>query len=310
MILSVTLNPALDKGSFIQKLVPEKKMRCPAMQIEAGGGGVNVSKVVKELNGKCTALFPAGGPNGKRIEELLRKKNIPLKIISIKGETRENFVITDRSTNIQYRFVFPGAVLSRDELDACSLAIETFRPLPDIIVFSGSMPPGVFGGFIKKLAKFSKKHDIKFIADTSDEALKEAVNEGVYLLKPNLSELCALVNRKYLELSEVEPAARSIIDKGKCEVIIVLMGPAGALLLTKNISKRISAPVVKKVSAVGAGDSMVAGITFMLEHDKPLVEVAQFGVACGTAATINSGGQLCKTEDIYRLYEWIKVHEL
>ena len=86
------------------------------------------------------------------------------------------------------------------------------------------------------------------------------------------------------------------------------MGPSGALLLTNAICKRIPAPIVKKESTVGAGDSMVAGMAFMLLHGKSLIEVVQFGVACGTAATMNAGSQLCKKEDAWRLFEWIKAH--
>jgi 6-phosphofructokinase 2 len=308
MILTVTLNPALDKSTVVQKLFPEKKMRCENMQVEAGGGGINISKAIKELNGECTALFPSGGMNGKAIEELLSAKDIQLKVIPIKGETRENFVATDISTNAQYRFVFPGPALSAGELEACLQAIEKFQPVPQIIIFSGSLPPGTPDEIVAKLASVSKQMGAKFITDTSGNTLKQAANEGVYLLKPNLSELCFLVGKEYLELSEVEDAAKSIIDKGSSEVIVVSMGPSGALLLTKNISRRVPAPIVKKTSTVGAGDSMVAGMALMLSQGRPLVEVVQFGVACGSAATMNAGSELCKKEDVLRLFEWIKAH--
>ena len=308
MILTVTLNPALDKSTIIPKLIPEKKMRCTNMQVEAGGGGINVSKVIKELEGECTALFPSGGMNGKVLEQLLTAKGIQLQVIPIKGETRENFVATDVSTNAQYRFVFPGPVLSNDELNACYEMIKSFHPVPNIIVFSGSLPPETPDEFVAKLAALAKHIGAKFIADTSGNALKQAMNEGVYLLKPNLSELCFLIGKEYLELSEVEDAAKSIINKGSSHVIVVSMGPSGALLLTNDICKRIPAPNVKKASTVGAGDSMVAGMAFMLSQGKSLIEVVQFGVACGTAATMNAGSQLCKKEDVWRLFEWINAH--
>ena len=308
MILTITPNPALDKSTIIQKLIPEKKIRCTNLQVEAGGGGINVSKVIKELGGECTALFPSGGMNGKALEQLLIAQDIQFKAIPIKGETRENFAATDISTNAQYRFVFPGPDLSSEELNLCYRILESFKPEPDIIVFSGSLPPETPDEFVAKLASLTKNIGAKFIADTSGNTLKQAVNEGVYLLKPSLSELCFLVGKEYLELSEVEDAAKSIIDKGSSEVIVVSMGASGALLLTKDIFKRIPAPNVKKVSTVGAGDSMVAGMAIMLSQNKSLVEVAQFGVACGSAATMNAGSQLCKKEDVWRLFEWIKAH--
>ena len=159
-----------------------------------------------------------------------------------------------------------------------------------------------------KFAALSRRIGAKFITDTSGDSLKRALHEGIYLLKPNLSELCFLVDKPYLELTEVEDAARSIINTGNSEVVVVSMGPSGALLLTKDICTRIPAPIVKKTSTIGAGDSMVAGIVLMLSQGRSIVEAVQFGVASGTAATMNTGSQLCKKEDVWKLFEWIKLH--
>ena len=115
-----------------------------------------------------------------------------------------------------------------------------------------------------------------------------ALEKGVYLLKPNLSELCSLVGKEYLEMSEIEDAALDIIRSGKCEVLVVSMGPSGAMLVTKNEVKQYRAPVVKKLSTVGAGDSMVAGIVWKIEQGFPLTEAVRFGIACGTAATASA----------------------
>lgn len=308
MILTITLNPALDKSTNIDKLIPEKKMRCKQLQVEAGGGGINVSKVIKELGGEGTALFTSGGQAGEVIEKLLADKEIPVKVLRIKGNTRENFAAMDGATNQQYRFVFPGPELSKDELNEFFSIIENFQPKPTIIIFSGSLPPGAPENLVARLASLSKKIDAKFIADTSGETLKQAVNEGVYLLKPNLTELCFLVGKEYLEGSEVEEAAQKLVNEGSSEVVVVSMGPAGALLTTKETCRRIPTPNVKKKSTVGAGDSMVAGMAYMLSQNKPLVEVVQYGVACGTAATMNPGSELCKKPDVERLLEWIKNH--
>lgn len=306
MILTITLNPALDKSTTIEKLVPEKKMRCKQMEMEAGGGGVNICKVIKELGGDCTALFPSGGINGKIIEQLLLDRAIQLKVIPIAGQTRENFSATDLSANAEYRFVQPGDALSQSELENCILGIADVSPVPDIIVFSGSLPPETPTSIVARLAAISKKINAKFIADTSGETLKQALQEGVFMIKPNLSELCFLAGKNYLEEDEIEGEARKIIEKGGCEVIVVSMGPMGALLLTKDLCKRIPAPMVKKVSTIGAGDSMVAGISMMLYQGKSLVDAVMFGVACGSAATVHTGKQLCRKEDVERFYNWIK----
>ena len=129
--------------------------------------------------------------------------------------------------------------------------------------------------------------------------------KGVYLIKPNLSELCFLVGKKYLEPDEVDDAAYVIMNKGYCEAIVVSMGPAGAMLVTKKTRNKYFAPTVKKKSTVGAGDSMIAGIVYMLHNHKSLEEAVQFGIACGTATTINKGTQLFKKDDAFKFYDWM-----
>lgn len=306
MIVTITLNPAVDKSTSAEKLVPEKKLRCAAMQSEAGGGGINVSKAIQELGGESLAIFPSGGMNGKLVEQHLQEKGINFKAIPIGHETRENIVVRETSTNVQYRFVMPGAELSGEETAACLQALQELPHAPTLIIASGSLPPGVPDDFLGQLAAASKKLKARFIADTSGKPLLLAAQQGVFLLKPNMSELCSLVGKSFLELEEVDDAARSVINKGECEAMVVSMGPAGAMWVTHDEQEHVPAPVVKKQSTVGAGDSMVAGIAWMLQEGKSLREAVHFGVACGTAATMNVGTQLFKKTDVWRLYEWIQ----
>jgi len=308
MILTITISPALDKSATIDKLMPEKKLRCLNPVTEAGGGGINVSKAIKRLGGESIALFPCGGNNGEALKKLLLKEGITFKDFPVSGETRENFTAHELSSNAQFRFVMPGSSLTTDELEGFYKFIYALDPFPDIIIASGSLCVGAPDNFFARLAVLAKQKDSKFLADTSGKPLQLAVEEGVYLLKPNLSELCTLVGKDYLELNEVDEAAHYLIEKGSCQAIVVSMGPAGALLVTKDRHEKISAPTVKKLSTVGAGDSMVAGMAWMLEQGKSLSEMVRFGVACGTAATMNTGTQLFKKEDVMKLFGWINLH--
>lgn len=305
MILTITMNPALDKSTTVDKIFPEKKLRCAEPVTEAGGGGINASKAIRELGGESIAFYPAGGANGARLQEILTTAGIRSTVVPLKGETRENITITELSHNQQFRFVMPGPALDQEDIERCLAAIEAIQPVPNIIVASGSLPPGVPNDFLAQLAALCRRKGAKLIADTSGEPLLQAAGKGIYLLKPNMSELCSLAGKEYLELDSVTEEARKVIDKGYCEVLVISMGPAGALLVTKEMSERISAPAVKKRTAVGAGDSMVGGMAWMLDKGEPLLTAARFGVACGTAATMNAGTQLFKKEDVYRLYEWI-----
>lgn len=303
----MTINPAIDKSAAVDKMMPEKKLRCSAPLIEAGGGGINVSKAIRELEGETLAVFPAGGANGALLQQLLACSEIPYKAVAVAGETRENMTVTDLSVNAQYRFIMPGGALSVAETNACLNEVATFQPAPQIIVASGSLPPGAPENFFARLARISKDKGARLIVDTSGEPLQNAAREGVYLLKPNLSELCSLVDRDYLQLDEVVSAARQVIGMGYCEILVASMGPAGALLISNDLELRVPAPIVKKLTTVGAGDSMVAGIAYMLEQQRPLSEVIRFGVACGTAATMSRGTGLFKKNDALKLYDWLKT---
>lgn len=305
MIVTLTLNPAIDKSTEVERLIPEKKMRCPEMLVEAGGGGINVSKAINELGGNSLALFTSGGNNGMLLEGLLKGKDISIKPISIAGNTRENIVITELATNKQYRFVMPGPTINALELNTIKNVIAGLKNV-SFLVCSGSLPPGAPDDFLGQVADIAKASAIKFVVDTSGQPLKDALQKGVYLLKPNLSELCFLVGKDYLEVSEIDEAAQKVLETGLCEVLIISMGPGGAKVVTRSEIIHIAAPVVKKQSTVGAGDSMVAGTIWMLDQGKNLKEAVQFGIACGTAATINKGTRLFKKDDALRFYQWIK----
>ena len=305
MIVTLTLNPAIDKSTHIERLIPEKKMRCASMQIDAGGGGINISKAVHELGGKSVAVFTCGGLNGSLLTQLLLEKGVPIQPVEIMGDTRESFVVNEQCSNKQYRFVLPGPLLTDEELERLEQTLAGIHNI-SFLIFSGSLPPGVPPQYLNKLATLAKDRGIKFIADTSGEPLKAALQSGVYLLKPNLTELCALVGKEYLEPGAIKAAAQELVNAGQCKVLVVSMGASGAMLVTAQETKIFTAPTVKKLTTVGAGDSMVAGIVWMLEKGESLEEAVRFGVACGTAATINSGTQLFKQEDAWQLYEWMK----
>ena len=166
----------------------------------------------------------------------------------------------------------------------------------------GSLPPGVPVDIFARVAKISKLNNSKLIVDTSGEALELALNEGVYMIKPNLGELSMLVGKEELALQEIDDAARKIITQTGCEGIAISMGSAGAMMVTAKDIYRVAAPPVKRRSTVGAGDSMVAGIVYSLSNNKTLKEAIQYGVACGTAATIHPGTQLCKPDDVKKIY--------
>ena len=303
-IVTLTVNPAIDKSTKFAGLVAEQKIRCEEPRFDAGGGGINVSKAIARLGRKSLAVFTAGGASGQLLEDLIKKEDIDYQVVEIKNWTRESFTAVDSLTNSQYRFGMPGAEIFKEESDEILRRIEQLKP--DYLVASGSLPPKIGDNFYEKVAAVSRKIGSNLIIDTSGEPLKCAIDEGVYLLKPNVSELAKLVGAETLEMDEVDDAAREIIAKGGCEIVVVSLGPQGAMLVTKDFCEHIPAPPVQKKSTVGAGDSMVGGMVWALSSGKTLQEMLRWGVACGSAATMNEGTQLFKKEDAQKLFGWLQ----
>jgi len=304
-IITITFNPAIDKSTSVSALIPEKKLKCTEPVYEPGGGGINVARAIKKLGGEATAVYLAGGYTGKAFSELLIKESVHSIVIETAESTRENLVVAETASNQQYRFGMPGPHIQEHEWKDCLTAIEKINDV-EYIVASGSLPKGVPTDIFARIAIIAKRKNAKLIVDTSGEALKQAVNEGVYLIKPNLGELSSLVGKEELNIELVDDVARTVIEKGKCEVVVVSMGPAGAMLVTKEMSQQIIPPAVIRKSTVGAGDSMVAGMVLSLSGNKSLLETVQYGVACGTAATMNPGTELCRLEDAAHLYRLIQ----
>ena len=302
MILTITLNPTIDKSTSVEKIIPDSKLRCTVAKNEAGGGGINVSKALQKLKTENIALFPAGGIIGRLLQKLLQEDHVPMHVIEVDKETRENLIVLETSTNKQYRFNMPGQEADQQVLDDVLAYIQNNKF--EFIVGSGSILPGLPADAYAQIARAAKHSGAKFILDTSGDALETAVKEGVYMLKPNIGELAKLSSITWLETDKVEEAARKLIDEGLVELVAVSMGKDGAILVSKDEAYRVPVPEVEKKSTVGAGDSMVAGMVHMLAKHKPLQQVICFGVACGTAATLNEGTQLFDPEDVETLYNW------
>ena len=300
-IVTLTINPSLDKSTHFTGLVPEQKMRCEKPRYDAGGGGINVSKAIYKLGGNSTCVFTSGGSTGEMLEDLLEKEKIESIAIKTKNWTRENFIAFDNVSKSQYRFGFPGNEFSEEEKDTI---IQTIKDLKtDYLVISGSLNEGLSTNFYQKIAQIAKESGIKVIVDTSGEALQKVLETGVYLIKPNIGELAKLIGIERLELLEVENAAKKLIENKSAEIVVVSLGADGAILISKEETHFIKAPKAEKKSTVGAGDSMVGGMVWALSQNKTLKEVIQLGVCCGTAATMNEGTQLFKVKDVMTLLE-------
>jgi 6-phosphofructokinase 2 len=303
-IITLTFSPCIDKSTSVSSLVPEKKLRCSVPKFEPGGGGINVARVIKRLGGNVIAIFPSGGHSGKYFNDLMEKENVVSIPIESTYEVRENLTVLNEASNDQFRFIMPGPVLHEDEWQQCLKAIEKVKGA-EYIVASGSLPPGSPVHIFAQLTKVAVKMNARLIVDTSGEALNNTIREGAYLIKPNLAELASLGGKEWVEIKDVELLAKEIIRNNKCSIIIVSLGKEGAILVTENETYRVNAPEVVLKSTVGAGDSMVGGVVYSISQGMTLKQALAYGVACGTAATINPGTGLCRKEDADQLFTQI-----
>lgn len=304
-ILTITLNPAVDKSSSVQNIIPEKKLRCSFPKYEPGGGGINVSRALKRLGIASDIFFISGGKTGGLLEALLKAEQLNIFPFHVTTETRENFIVLDISINKQYRFGFPGEQLTQAEEKEILSSLPMVNHLPDFVVISGSLPTETNPDFIRKLINMYKTKGSKIIIDTSGEALQTAVEEGVFLLKPNIGELAFLVGKEKLEDTDIDQAAQLIISQGKAEVVVVSLGALGAVLFSASEKIRIEAPPVDVKSTVGAGDSMVAGMISVLAKGGDYKDVLSMGIACGSATTMTEGTGLFTRENAKHLFDEI-----
>ena len=306
-VVTITMNPVLDASTSAKAIVPAKKNRCKAPVYEPGGGGINVSRALKKLGCESTALFFSGGRNGKILEKLLKDENISCQIVDSAENTRENIMVMDEKTGEQYRFVMPGPHIREAEWQRVLDMLGELSPTPDYIVASGSLPPGVPDDFYARIARWAKNNDVRMVVDTSGSPLNLAMEEGVYLAKPNLRELGEMLNKKNLTGMQLDEAAREILSKQRTCLLVVSLGAKGALLARQDMLEYVVPPVMPVVSTVGAGDSMVAGIICGCIKGYWPEKAIRYGVAAGTAATMTPGSELCRKSDTDEIFNWLNI---
>ena len=221
--------------------------------------------------------------------------------MSSAGFTRESLAVEELQTGDQYRFLLPGPEIGPADQERCLDRLAAALPDAMYVVASDSLPLGVAEDFYARVAKLAQRHGKRFVLDTSGPALT-AADRDVYLLKPSLRELEQLVGRQISDERNEEQAVREVVGQGRAEVVVLSLGARGALVATAQGSARIAAIAVEAKSSVGAGDSMLAGIVLGLCRDLALGDAVRFGVAAGAAALLGAGTQLCRRDDVERLY--------
>jgi 6-phosphofructokinase 2 len=299
-IVTLTLNPAIDGAEEAEQVRPIRKIRTWAERYDPGGGGINAARVIQELGGSALAIYLSGGVTGPILDALVRASGIESRHIPIAGHTRISHTVHETSSGLEFRFVPGGPSVTREEWQACLAALEDIDG--DYLLASGSLPRGAPSDFYAQAAAVAARRGIRFVLDTSGDALRQAAGKGLYLIKPSLGELEDLVGRKLPTPQDQDSALRDLIAAGAAEIIALTLGRDGAVLATGDTLLRIEGVRVMAKSAVGAGDSFLGAMTLGLAQGRSVEEAFTLGVAAGTATVLTAGTELCRRADVERLY--------
>ncbi|PUU94514.1 MAG: 1-phosphofructokinase [Halanaerobium sp.] len=309
MILTVTLNPALDKIIILDNLKVGKLNRVKETTVLAGGKGINVSEVLTELKVENKALGIVGGNNGRTITSMLENRGVNSDFIWSDFETRQNLKIKEKETNRETEINEAGRVSEENVNDFIALFEKSVKK-NKTFVLSGSLPAGVDKDIYAVLIEKAKEKEARVILDSSGEEFKLALKKAPYLVKPNLEELENLLGRKIHSNDDLKRGAKYLLDQG-VSVVMISLGEKGAFIASESEGYRIYTPQVKvSQTTVGAGDTMVAGLAAEIDNDQGLKETGIFAAALATAFV--ESGSISKIDDqlIERIKNSTKVEKI
>ncbi|MBC8014290.1 MAG: 1-phosphofructokinase [Sporomusaceae bacterium] len=310
MIITVTLNPAIDKTVEINDFAVNTVNRVSSVRLDAGGKGINVSKVVLSLGGKSKAIGFLGGRSGNFIKSYLDEMGIENNFIVVNGETRTNLKIVDplRHTNTDINEM--GPQITAEDIQQMDYYISKAVDDKSVIVFSGSVPPHADQDIYQKWIYQAKGKGAKTILDADGELMRRGIEAGPYLIKPNIHELERLLDRKINSIEETVECSRIIMKKYGIKIVAVSMGEKGALFLNKETAIFAKGITVDVKSTVGAGDSMVAALAYAIDEGYVFEKAVTLAVAAGTANVMTDGTDPSSLEVIVELEKKVQYKYL
>ncbi|WP_158547540.1 1-phosphofructokinase family hexose kinase [Rhodovulum sp. 12E13] len=299
-VVTLTPNPALDLWLTTSSFRAGPKLRTSRPRSDPGGGGINVSRVIHRLGGETLALYAAGGRRGDEIEDGLKREGIDAERCGIEGDTREDISVCEEESGKVLRFVTPGPELQRHEVDRLLDMLERAATGASLVVGSGSLPQGAGEDFWARAATRGKRAGARFVLDSHD-AIDAALETGVYCFRENRDAISGIAGHDVGWPDETAAWAEKRVEAGAAEIVIVTEGDEGALLVTRDVKLLQRPPEVDPRSAIGAGDSFVAGLCLAWARQEGLEESLRAAVATAAATLLTPGTELCRQQDAARL---------
>ena len=309
MIITVTLNPAIDKTVTISNFKTGEVNRIETLRSDVGGKGINVSKCLKELGCESMAAAFWGGDAGRSGEAQLLESGVQSLPVFIEETTRSNMKIIDPEQGKNTDINEPGPQIKPEEMEELIQKLDEKLTQGDILVLAGSIPKGINTDIYKTLTTRYKEKGVKVFLDADGTSLAEGLSAAPYLIKPNIDELSRLAGEKITDIRGILKTIKPLIQQG-IEKIIVSMGAQGAVFIQKGrifIASSIDVPVL---STVGAGDSMVAALVYGEEKGLTEIQTYKLAIAMGAASVMCSGTQAPKAATVESLYHMVNIIEL
>lgn len=306
MILSVTLNPSVDRTVFVERMVKGDTNRILRSETDAGGKGINVARVAAELGSDTVATGFIGGDAGTFILNVLKRENVQSDFVEISGDTRLNFIVEDETGGPPTTFNEPGPRISEKDLSALISAVKQHAANASYIAMGGSLPPGVDTSIFKEIMQTVRK---PCAVDSDTDALRVALDAHPLLVKPNASEAERLLGISIRSERDAVEAAEDLRRLG-AEIAIISMGEKGAAMVSGEGKFAAHTSNVKSVSTIGSGDSLIGGFLHGLEQNFPHDECLKLGAAAGAATAMTNGSEICRKSSVEKMLAATEVRKL
>lgn len=310
-ILTITLNPALDLSTEAPAVVPDRKLRCTHPRIQPGGGGVNVSRAIANLGGHSRTLVAYGGHTGEMLVDKLRGEGLEPISLGVTYPTRESVTVHDRANGLQYRFMMPGEPWTEADCAAALLAIEAEMRPGDLVVKSGSHPPGLPQDFFLTVNAAIGAAGGRMILDTSGPALtRAAANAHLFTLRINLDEARELSGHPLTRIEDVAELATRLRREGAADIVLIAAGAQGTVIVCEEWTGLTRPPAVVPRSRVGAGDSFIGAFALSLTRGEDPATACAWGTAAAASAVTTPDTDLCKPDDTAEFFQMVTRTDL
>lgn len=306
-IITLTMNPAID--TYLSgETFRTSKIRCTITGAGPGGGGVNVARAIRKLGDVAEAAVIVGGPGGERLLGMLAERDVPHHDIWVEGETRDTYVIFDRESKRRYHIIIDGPRLSEPEWQSALDLVERVSRPGAYFVMSGSLPPGVPDDFYAQAAAIAKAGGCRVALDTSGPPLAAALEEGVWLAKPNRRELESVAGHPIRTFADRKKVSELLVQRGAVEILAATFGADGSLVTTAEESWHVDPPPITLMSEVGAGDSFLGALIMSISQGRDLRDATIYAVAAAGSALMKAGPGLSEKDETDELYARIKAN--